>query len=350
MTVTHKTVQTNGINMHIVTEGEGPLVIMCHGFPGLAYSWRHQMTPIAEAGYTAVAIDQRGYGRSDRPTDPAVYDSNHTVGDLIGLLTALGQEKAVFIGHDFGAAQVYNIAVRHPELVAGVIGMACPYDFDLAGRGGAGLNPPKDQQYPRTFALPYKKPSDCYADIAKNHFIHMHYFQEIGPAEKELGARPRDFLMRDFWALSGDGSLLDWTQFPGEGIGYLDALAEPSKPLPWSWLSQQDMDFYVNEYTNSEPGSEFIGGLHSYRAADRNWEISKPYADNNIEAPSLFISGAEDPVLQMIGGDALEILQQRSTDLRGIEIVAGAGHFVQQEKPDQTNKAILSFLKNLTND
>jgi len=347
MPITHKTVQTNGISMHIIIEGEGPLVIMCHGFPGLAYSWRHQMTPIAEAGYTAVAIDQRGYGRSDRPTDPSVYDSNHTVGDLRGLLKALGQKKAVFIGHDFGAAQVYNIAIRHPELVAGVVGMACPYDFDLAGRGGSGLSPPKDQQYPRTFALPYKKPSDCYADIAKHHFIHMHYFQQIGPPEKELGADARLYLSRSFWSLSAKGSLLDWSQFPSEGTGYLDVLPEPAMGLPWPWLNVEDMNYYVEEYERGGPETAFIGGLNSYRAADKNWEIGALFADSNVGPPSLFVAGSEDPVLQMIGPDALEILIQRSDDLRGIDIIPDAGHFVQQEQPKATNTAILQFLAGL---
>lgn len=203
--VTHHRIATNGIAMHIATQGEGPLVILCHGFPGLWYSWRYQLSALAEAGFQAVAMDLRGYGRTDRPLDPAVYDSDTVIADVLGLLDALAAEQAVFIGHDFGAALVYNLAVRHPGRVAAVVGVACPYDFDLAGRGCAGARPPAQASYERGFARPDKKPTQCFADIARHHFYHMHYYQKIGPAEAELGAAPRIFLERLFWALSADG-------------------------------------------------------------------------------------------------------------------------------------------------
>lgn len=343
----HRLIQTNGIGMHIATQGQGPLVVMCHGFPGLWYSWRHQLPVLAAAGFQAVAIDQRGYGRTDRPLDPMAYDSDAVVADLLGLLDALGQEQAIFIGHDFGAAQVYNLAVRHPQRVAAVVGVACPYDFDLAGRGCAGSKPPAGTVYNRAFARPDQCPSDCFAEVARHHFYHMHYYQSVGPPEAELGAQPRLFLQRLFWALSADGRLLDWTQFPSQGNGYLDVLADPDEPLPWSWMSQQDMDYYVAEFTRSGADSAFIGGINSYRVADRNWHIGLQYADCNIEQPSLFIAGAEDPVLQMIGDDAMNAFKARSKDLRGIEIIADAGHFVQQEQAAAFNTAIVNFLATL---
>lgn len=343
----HQNVLSNGINLHIVTQGEGPLVILCHGFPGLWYSWRHQLPALAAAGWKAVAVDQRGYGGSDRPTDPAVYDSEQLVNDMLGLLDALGAEKAVFVGHDFGAAQVYNLAVRHPDRVAAVVAVACPYDFDLAGRGCAGSNPPEDASYPRAFARPDKRPTQCFAEVAENHFYHMHYYQTIGPAEKELGDRPRLFLSRLFWALSSEGHLLDWSRFPSEGNGYLDVLADPDIQLPWHWMSQEDMDYYVAEFERGGPATAFIGGINSYRVADRNWEIGLAYADHNVDPPSLFISGSEDPVLQMIGPQAIEQLQARSTDLRGVSIIPEAGHFVQQEQAQAFNQALLEFLASL---
>src|SRR5262249_5713413 len=139
--IAHRMVRTNGIDMHIAEAGQGRPVIMVHGFPGLWYSWRHQLPAVAAAGYHAIAVDQRGYGRSDRPTDPAVYDADYVLNAMLGLLDALGEKKAVWAGHDFGAQLVWNLAVRAPDRVAGVIGMSCPYDFDLAGRGGAGSNP-----------------------------------------------------------------------------------------------------------------------------------------------------------------------------------------------------------------
>lgn len=347
--IRHRQVQTNGISMHIAEAGEGPLVIMVHGFPGLWYSWRYQLPALAAAGWHAVAVDQRGYGRSDRPADPAVYDADFVARDMLGLLDALGEKRAVFVGHDFGAQLVWNLAVRHPDRVIGVVGMACPYDFDLAGRGGQGSKPKQqDGDFQAEFAVADMKPSEVFALAAKRHFLHMHYFQTIGPAEKELGSNPREFLTRLFWALSVRGKLLDWTKFPSEGTGYLDVLAPPEMELPWPWLSKEDMDVYVAEYTRGGPDTAFVGGLNSYRVADRNFDLGAQYADSNVERPASFIAGSEDPVLKMIRPDAIDIMKSRCTDLRDIAIIPGAGHFVQQEQPDATNDALLRFLRTLS--
>jgi pimeloyl-ACP methyl ester carboxylesterase len=346
--VSHRTVSTNGINMHIAVAGEGRPVIMVHGFPGLWYSWRHQLPALAAAGYRAVAIDQRGYGRSDRPTDPALYDADYVMRDMLGLLDALGEKRAVWVGHDFGAQLVWNLAVRAPERVAGVVGMACPYDFDLAGRGGAGSKPADaGTDFDAEFAVPTMRPSEVFALAAKKHFLHLHYFQTIGPAESELGRNPRLFLTRLFWALSARGNLLDWTKHQSEGTGYLDVLADPAIPLPWPWFSKEDMDVYVSEYERTGPDTAFIGGLNSYRVADRNWELGAQWADANIERPAAFIAGSEDPVLKMIRPDAIDIMRSRAPDLRASVIVPDAGHFVQQEQPKAVNEAILKFLGTL---
>jgi pimeloyl-ACP methyl ester carboxylesterase len=351
--ITHRQIQTNGISMHIAEAGEGPLVVMVHGFPGLWYSWRYQLPALAKAGYHAVAVDQRGYGRTDRPSDPAVYDADYVAGDMLGLLDALGEKKAIFIGHDFGAQLVFNLAVRHPDRLHAVIGMACPYDFDLAGRGGAGSKPKKDAVdddsggFQPEFASPDMRPSEVFARAAKQHFLHLHYFQEIGPGEAELGAQPREFLTRLFWALSPRGKLLDWTKFPTEGTKYLDVLAPPDIPLPWPWMSQEDMDTYVAEFTREGGDKTFIGGLNSYRVADRNWELGAEWADSDITIPTAFIAGAFDPVLKMIRPDAIEIMRSHTPDLRQVTIIPDAGHFVQQEQPEATNAAILRFLKTL---
>lgn len=142
-TLEHRTIASNGINLHVAIQGTGPLVIMCHGNPGLWYSWRHQLPALAAAGYRAVAVDMRGYGRSDRPLDASSYDSNQQIADVLGILDALGEKKAIFIGHDFGAALACNLAVRVPDRVNAIVVMSCPYDFDLSGRSGAGLYPPE---------------------------------------------------------------------------------------------------------------------------------------------------------------------------------------------------------------
>jgi len=340
----HRLIETNGIRLHIAEQGSGPLVIMCHGFPGLWYSWRHQLPALAAAGYRAVAIDQRGYGQSDRPLDPALYDMNYAMGDLLGLLDALGERQAIFIGHDFGSPQVWNLAVRHPERVAAVISLSVPYDFDLAGRGGAGSSPPIDSP---AFASATTPPSEVFAAVAQQHFFHMHYFQTIGPAEQELGGQVRLFLTRLFWALSARGKLLDWRNYPTVGTQYLDVLADPEISLPWPWFSAADIDYYVAEYERGGAATAFIGGLNSYRVADRNWQLGAPYADAKVQQPALFIAGQQDPVLQLIRPDAIDIMKSNVPNLRDSVIVPNAGHFVQQEQPQTVNAALLKFLATL---
>jgi pimeloyl-ACP methyl ester carboxylesterase len=344
--VAHEEIESNGVRLHLTSQGVGPPVVFCHGFPGLGYSFRHQLPAIAAAGFRALAPDQRGYGGSDRPSDPARYDADEVMRDMLGLLDALGEERAIFVGHDFGAQQVCNLAVRHPHRVRAVVIMSCPYDFDLAGRGGAGSRPPADAARDGAFAVPGVRPSQAFAAIAQRHFFHMHYFQSVGPPERELGAQPREFLLRLLHALSANGRLLDWSRYPSAGTGYLDVLA-PAPPLPWPWLSEAEFAHYLAEYTRSEPDLTFIGGLNSYRCADRNWELGAAYADANITQPALFIAGAEDVVLKMIPTDAIEIMRRRVPDLRGVVLVPQAGHFVPQEAPAAVNRALLEFFRSL---
>jgi pimeloyl-ACP methyl ester carboxylesterase len=343
--LTHERHRVNGVTLNVALQGQGPAVVLCHGFPGLGYSWRHQLPVLAQAGWRAVAPDQRGYGRSDRPQAAQRYDANHVVADMLELLDALGERTAVFVGHDFGAQQVCNLAVRHPERVRAVIIMSCPYDFDLAGRGGAGSQAIAAEGG-GPFAVPGVRPSAAFAAVARQHFFHMHYFQEVGPAERELGAQPREFLLRLFHALSGAGRLLDWSKFPSAGTGYLDVLA-PAPPLPWSWLSAAEFEHYVHEYTHAGAAEAFIGGLNSYRVADRNWELGAAYADADIQQPALFIAGADDVVLKMLPADALDTMRRRVPQLRDVVLIPQAGHFVQQEQPQAVNAALLRFLRSL---
>jgi pimeloyl-ACP methyl ester carboxylesterase len=344
---TRQQVRSNGITLQVTSEGRGPPVIFCHGFPGLGYSFRHQLPAVAAEGWRGIAPDQRGYGRSERPLEPERYDADQVMQDMLGLLDVFGERRAVFVGHDFGAQQVCNLAVRHPDRVAAVVIMSCPYDFDLAGRGGAGSRQvPTDVERLGAFAIPGMRPSDAFAALARRHFFHMHYFQPIGPAEAELGARPREFLQRLMYALSAQGQLLDWSRFPSDGTGYLDVLT-PAPPLPWPWLSEAEFERYVREYTHAGAASTFIGGLNSYRCADRNWELGAPYAESQIPQPALFIAGAEDVVLKMIPPHALNSMRARMPQLRDVVLVPGAGHFVQQEQPAAVNAALLGFLRSL---
>lgn len=321
--------------MHAVVHGQGPAVLFCHGFPGLWYSWRHQLPVVADAGFKAIAVDMRGYGRTDRPVAASEYGNQTIVGDLTGLLDALGEERAVFVGHDFGAQAAWAAALHAPDHVRGVVSVGVPYGVGFASDKKKGSRPKSP------------KPSDTYAKIAESHFLHLHYFQKVGPPEAELGNNPRLFLKRIYWALSARGSLLDFKNFPSEGTGYLDVLADPAEPLPWPWLSEEDLDYLVEEYMRPGLDTAFIGGLNSYRAMDLNWEQDPDYGRAKINCPTLFLCGEKDPVLQIVSPKSLETMPNRLTDLRGIELIANAGHFAQQEQPDAINKSLLRFLTNL---
>lgn len=340
----HLQIESNGIRMHLVSQGRGPAVLFCHGFPGLWYSWRHQLPAVADAGYRAIAVDMRGYGRTDRPMQATEYGNQTIVADLTGLLDALDDDRAVFVGHDFGAQAAWAAALHAPERVRGVVSVAVPY--------GVGFSRNK-KEAPRSATKSKEaqprgpKPSETYAAIAQNHFLHLHYFQQVGPAEAELGGNPRRFLERIYWALSARGSLLDFKRFPAEGTGYLDVLADPKEPLPWPWLSEADLDYLVDEYMQTGPETAFIGGLNSYRAMDVNWEHDPGYGRTKIEHPALFLCGEKDPVLQIITPKTLETMPDRVTDLRGIELIPDAGHFAQQEQPEIVNQELLNFLKSL---
>jgi pimeloyl-ACP methyl ester carboxylesterase len=335
----HLRIATNGIAMHAVSEGNGPAVLLCHGFPGLWYSWRHQLPAIADAGFRGIAVDMRGYGRTDRPLPAREYGNQTIVADLTGLLDALGIEDAVFVGHDFGAQACWAAALHAPERVRGIVSLAVPYGVGFAGKKSSSSGENSTRR-PRE-----RRPSETYAEIAKQHFLHLHYFQKIGPAEAELGANARLFFERMYWALSAHGSLLDFRKFPAEGTGYLDVLAEPSEPLPWPWLSEEDLDYFVEEYMRTGADTAFIGGLNSYRAMDVNWEHDPDYGRAAVSAPALFLCGEQDPVLQIITPKSLETMPERVRNLRGTHLIANAGHFVQQERPEAVNELLLEFLR-----
>lgn len=331
----HIHVEANGIRLHAVLEGDGPTVLFCHGFPGLWYSWRNQIPAVAAAGFRVIAVDMRGYGRSDRPLPASEYGNQKIVGDLTGLLDALDIERAFFVGHDFGAQACWAAALHAPERVIGVVSIAVPY-----GVGFARNERPAGTPRPRR-----RRPSETYAEIAEQHFLHLHYFQRVGVAEAELGARPRVFLERIHWALSARGSLLDFRSFPSEGTGYLDVLADPPEPLPWPWLTEADLDYLVDEYMQAGPETAFIGGLNSYRAMDLNWEHDPDYGRVRIDAPALFVCGEQDPVLRLVTPKSLETMPDRVPNLRGKLLVGDAGHFAQQEQPDVVNEALIGFLR-----
>ncbi|WP_213004078.1 alpha/beta fold hydrolase [Parahaliea maris] len=314
--------------MHWVSAGEGPLVLLAHGFPGLWYSWRHQLPALAGAGYQAVALDMRGYGASSRPLDTAAYRFDRQAADLLAVLDHYGADSAVLVGHDFGANLAWHMGVHYPDRIAAVAALASPRGMPLAGGGDV-------------------LPSTQFAAVAEQHFFHMHYFQQPGVAEADLEGNEETFLRRLFWALSSDGHLLDWQNYPSEGTRYLDVLAEPVTPLPWPWLSESEFQYYLTSYLAQPGPAVFAGGLNAYRVMDANWIAFRESLHQPLPCPALFLAGENDPVIKLCPPEVWERQRGLVPDLRADLRVAGAGHFVQQEQPMATNRALLEFLAGL---
>ncbi len=326
--ITHSVIDADGVSLHLAVAGDGPLVVLCHGFPGLWYSWRHQLSAFADAGYRAVALDMRGYGRSARPGQVADYGLDRTSRDVLSVLDHFGAQRAIVIGHDFGANLAWHLAVHHPDRLRGVAALCVPFGMSLAG--GCDV-----------------LPSTLYADIARNHFFHMHYYQAPGVAEAGTRGREREFLAKLFWALSAEGQLLDWVNVPAEGTAYVDALAQPTAQPPWAWLSAEDFEVYVSEYLYAGQDVAFAGGINGYRAMDHNWRLFGNTATREVHIPAVFIGGEEDPTVKLGGPEDFDVMRRQVKDLRGLTLVPDAGHFVPQEQPARCNELLLDFCAQL---
>jgi pimeloyl-ACP methyl ester carboxylesterase len=312
--VRSRTVVTDGVDLHLLEAGrEGPVVLLAHGFPELAYSWRHQLPALAAAGYRAVAPDQRGYGRSSRPEAIEDYDIHHLVGDLVDVLDDLEADDAVVVGHDWGSMVASHLALLHPERVRALVNMSVPH----LHRGGAA-------------------PMATLRNAIGDNFFYMLYFQQPGVADAELGGDPARTMRRMLaGAVLRPDAPPDPALFANDGRGFVDRMPEPDG-LP-SWLSAAELDHYVEEFARTG----FTGGLNWYRNMDRNWETTPELTGATVGVPSLFVGGALDPVLAMtppaIGHASL-------LDHRGDIVVPGAGHWVQQEAPAEVNAALVGFL------
>lgn len=321
--IRHRTVQTNGIQMHIAEAGEGPLVLLCHGWPESWYSWRHQLPALAAAGFHAVAPDMRGYGRTDAPKEIDRYTVFHLVGDMVGLCDSLGAKNAVIVGHDWGSIVAWTAALVRPDRFRGVVGVSVPF-------------------FPRG-PMP---PTQMFKAMAGDNFMYILYFQEPGKAERELERDTTRTMRMLLYSASGS---VPREQVAVRSIpktaGFLDAMLEPPK-LP-AWLSESDLAFYAAEFARVG----FRGGLNWYRNFDRNWELLGAFADAKVTIPSCFIGGLRDAVVTGPGGTGpgpmVQMLPTFCTDLRGTVLIPDAGHWTQQEDPRATNKALIDFLRSL---
>jgi len=313
-----KTTTANNIHMRYAEIGSGPLVLFAHGWPESWYSWRHQLQAVSAAGFRAVAPDMRGYGGTEAPEPIDQYTLFHLVGDMAELVKALGETKAVIVGHDWGAPVAWHAALWRPDLFTAVSAMSVPYA------------PPG-----------YVDILSALEKLGINDF-YLQYFQKPGVAEAELQQDIRGALRRLYFTASGD--LADTSKGFGRlpGGTLLGNTADPES-LP-AWLGEADLDYYAGEFARAG----FRGGLSWYRNLRRNWELGGPWRGQPIRQPSLFIAGSRDGVLRFPAAKGqMEAYPKTLPGLRGSHILEGAGHWVQQEQPVEVNRLLIEFLKSL---
>ena len=312
-----QTVAVNGIRMQVATQGAGPLVLLCHGFPELWHSWRAQLAALAAAGYRAAAPDMRGYGGTDAPADPAMYTMLHHVGDLVELVHALGETQAVVVGHDWGAPAAWHAALLRPEVFRAVVGMSVPY------------TPPA--------------PMDLLSALERRGItnFYMQYFQSPGVAEAELEADVASTLRRVTFGLSGEGAG-GVAGLIAPGHGFLSQTPDPAV-LP-TWLDAADLAHAIAEFQRTG----FRGGLNWYRAIRPTHALLTAWRGAPIRQPSLFIGGERDDVLKFASSrSAIDRFAQTLPGLRGCHLLEGAGHWVQRERATEVNALLVDFLKGL---
>jgi pimeloyl-ACP methyl ester carboxylesterase len=315
-------IETNGIRLRAAVLGEGPLVLMVHGFPESWYSWRHQMAPLAAAGFTACAIDVRGYGGSDKPREVEAYSMENMTADVAGVIDALSPNApAVLLGHDWGAPIVWHSAVLHPNKVRAVAGLSVPY-----------------------FALPPVPLNHIFKAMHtdRGKFFYMAYFQSEGVAEAEFEADARGCLRRLYYASSANSNGRWGGNDKPAGEPMLQGLTDPD-PFP-AWLTPADIDYYAGEFERSG----FRGPINRYRNFERDWAMMSAVEDRIVRQPALFIAGEQDMVLQMFGGGDIEArLRENVADLRGFHLIPGVGHWTQQEAPAVATGHIIDWLATL---
>jgi pimeloyl-ACP methyl ester carboxylesterase len=314
----HKFVDTNGIKMHYVEQGAGPLVVLCHGWPESWYSWRHQIPALADAGFRVVAPDQRGYGQTDAPQPIESYNILNLVGDIVGLVNSLGVDSAVIVGHDWGGPVAWNSALLRPDIFRAIALLSVPY-------------------FPRG---PVRPSVGMKALAGDNHFYQL-YFQEPGKVEKELDADPRRSMAAMLYSASGDPPPAEQWKFTfPKTMKFIETGTVPKKLPPW--LTEADLDFFAGEFKRAG----FRGGINWYRNSDRNWEITAFLDGAKLRQPSVFAAGDQDVVGKMIPG-AYDVAGAFMPNLKKKVIIPGGGHWIQQERPKEINAILIEFLKSL---
>ncbi|MFN0038544.1 MAG: alpha/beta fold hydrolase [Burkholderiales bacterium] len=312
-------ITTNGVRLRCVVEGDGPLAILVHGWPESWYSWRHQISMLKDAGYRVVVPDVRGYGGSDAPEAIEAYDMEQMIGDVLGLIDHFGEKQTILIGHDWGAPIVWNTTALHPDRVRAVAALSVPY----SPRGKISSTALWKQLY-------------------AGRFFYQLYFQTPGVAEAEFEADIRTALRKIYFAGSGDAPKGIFRADKPANARMLDDLPDPAH-LP-DWLTKADLDYYVQQFERSG----FRGGLNRYRNQDRDFERLTALSGARITKPACFIAGSRDKVLRFVPNvDLVENMKRWVDDLRVCKIIEGAGHWIQQERPDAVNTILRDFLATL---
>ncbi|MFF6904141.1 alpha/beta fold hydrolase [Streptomyces hydrogenans] len=317
----HRTVESSAGRIHLVEQGTGPLVLLVHGFPESWYSWRRQLPALAAAGYRAVAIDVRGYGRSSKPAETDAYRMLDLVEDNVALVHALGEENAVVVGHDWGSNIAATSALLHPEVFRAVALLSVPY----APPGGP-------------------RPTDVFGRIGgPEQEFYVSYFQEPGRAETEIEPDVRGWLAGFYAALSADTMPAQDEpdpHFVTHGGRLRDRF--PAGILP-DWLTEEDLDVYAGEFERTG----LTGALNRYRNMDRDWEDLAPHRGAPIKQPALFIGGTLDASTTWMS-DAIDAFPTTLPGLTASHLVEGCGHWIQQERPEETNRLLTGWLNSLT--
>ena len=317
----NRQIETDGLSQHVLEAGEGPLVILCHGFPELSWSWRRQLPAIANAGYRAVAPDMRGYGGTRGPAEVESYTILNLVGDMVDLVRALGERQAVIVGHDWGAPVAWHAALLRPDIFRAVVGLSVPFQ----GR--------------KTSGEPVARLKALTAAKGLGEF-YMVRFQEPG-IEAEFEADVERALVRVFWGYDGaTPDALRSTGFYPRASSFLDSVSDQAARPPW--LSEEELAVYVAAFSRSG----FSGPLNWYRNLDRNWRLTGFAQALRIEVPALFVVGEKDPVRNYTAAAAAE-LPDWAPKLQDSVVVPGAGHWIQQERPDEINRRLIDFLGGL---
>ncbi|GFQ04119.1 bifunctional epoxide hydrolase 2 [Phtheirospermum japonicum] len=312
--IQHKNIHTNGINIHVAEIGNGPAVLFLHGFPELWYTWRHQMLSLSARGYRAIAPDLRGYGDSDAPPCASSYTAFHIIGDLVGLLDALGLDRVFLVGHDWGAVIAWYFCLIRPDRIRALVNMSVVFQ-------------------PRN---PKRKPVESMRAILGDDY-YICRFQEPGEVEDEFARVDTARLIRKFLTSRNPAPL----RVPKE-VGFGGSSQKPIT-MP-SWLSEEDVEYYASKFNQKG----FTGGLNYYRAMDLNWELTAPWSGEQIKVPVKFIVGDVDLTYNTPG--VKEYIhnggfKKHVPFLQELVILEGVAHFLNQEKPEEINEHIYDFIQ-----